>query len=739
MVSPPRRSRLDPVVVVFAATLFVSSFLLFLVEPIVARMILPILGGAPMVWNGCVLFFQCLLLAGYAYTHGTNTWLGPRVGAAVYVVLLLVPFAFLPFVIAPGSAPGDGNPLGWLLLVLLGTIGAPFFVLAATTSQLQKAFAETGTAGRRDPYFLYIASNAGSLLGLLSYPLLVEPSLTLAGQSHLWTIGYSAFVVLAVICVATAWRMARSHAATAQAGGALRAADPALTPGRRARWVALAAIPSSLMLGVTGYLTTDIASFPLLWVVPLALYLVTFILAFARPAYWRALAARRLPIGVVTVAVFILLNVGAPIWLVLFVHLGTFVLAALLCHSALADDRPPVSQLTEFYLWIAVGGVIGGVFNTLLAPVLFNSVAEYPIALVLATFFRQDFKSFDGRSVSTADLLAAVAIAILTFGSILGLHYFGKQPNVAFYIPAFLCFQQLRHVNRFSMMVAALLLAGTFTPYGTIYGQVLLAQRTFFGVYRLSRHPSERYYSLHHGTTLHGLEVIDPAVAHDPLVYYHRDGPFGQAFGRLPAAATTPEVAVVGLGIGALANYAGPAQHWTFFEIDPFVESVARDARYFTHLRRCDARCTVVIGDARLSMAHSRPAEYGLIVLDAFSSDAIPVHLMTIEALDLYLSRLAPGGVLAFHISNRNLNLAPVLGRLAAERGLTVLEQLDRRAMDLDENGRTTSNWLLMARDRADLGSVAQDARWAAPDVPANTPLWTDDFSNILSVFRRSE
>ena len=419
-VGVPRRPAPSPVVLLFSTTLFVSAFLLFLVEPIVARMILPILGGAPMVWNGCVLFFQCLLLAGYAYTHGASTWLGPRLSSGLYAVLLLVPFAFLPFVIAPGSGPVEGHPLAWLLLVLLGTIGAPFFVLASTTSALQKAFSETGSDARRDPYFLYIASNAGSLLGLLSYPLLVEPAFTLAEQSRFWSIGYGAFVALALVCVGTAWRMSRSHAdahTTSDVDVARSGSqDRALTPGRRARWVALSAIPSSLMLGVTGYLTTDIASFPLLWVVPLALYLLTFILAFARPASSLAVADRRLPILLVTSAVFILLNVGAPIWLVLLVHLGTFVLAALLCHSALADDRPPASQLTEFYLWIAVGGVIGGLFNTLLAPVMFNNVSEYPIALVLAAFFRQAKANATGsRSFGVSDLVAPAASAALTF------------------------------------------------------------------------------------------------------------------------------------------------------------------------------------------------------------------------------------------------------------------------------------------------------------------------------------
>jgi hypothetical protein len=728
-----------PVVLLFAATLFVSAFLLFLVEPIVARMILPILGGAPMVWNGCVLFFQCMLLAGYAYAHGSHRWLGPRPGAAAYLALLFAPFAFLPFVIAPGSAPAQGHPLGWLFLVLLGSIGAPFFVLASSTSVLQKVFARTGTDSARDPYFLYIASNAGSLLGLLSYPLFVEPALSLRDQSRLWTMGYGGFVVLALVCVTTAWRMVPRHATAPGLDDPHAAADPPLTLARRLRWVALAAIPSSLMLGVTGYLTTDIASFPLLWVVPLALYLVTFMLAFARPAYWRALADRRLPIGVVTVAVFILLNVGAPVWLVVPVHLGTFVLAGLLCHSALADDRPPASQLTEFYLWIAVGGAIGGLFNTLVAPMLFNSVAEYPIALVLAACLRDQPRPGGWRALSPADFLIPGAISAVAFASIAGTHHFGMPPKVAFYLPALLCFQQLRHVPRFAMAVAVLLLVGSLTPYATIYGQVLLARRTFFGVYRISRDPSGRYYWLHHGTTLHGLAAIDPAGANEPLAYYHRAGPIGQAMFQLPHVALTPEVAVVGLGIGALASYGGPAQHWTFYEIDPAVEQLARDTRFFSYLSACGPRCAVVIGDARLSMARSRAGQYGLIVLDAFSSDAIPVHLLTTEAVALYLSRLAPDGVLAFHISNRHLRLGSILGRLAAAHGLTAREQVDSHAVDIDERGMTTSDWLVMAKRPEDLGSLIDSPRWAAPRVPPATPLWTDDFSNILSVFNFRE
>jgi hypothetical protein len=724
-----------PVVLLFSAALFSSAFLLFLIEPIVARTILPILGGAPMVWNGCVLFFQCALLAGYAYAHAASRGLGPRRSLWIYLVLVLLPFAFLPFAVTPSSTPPEGHPVAWLFVVLLGSIGAPFFVLASGTSVLQMAYAQTGPAARRDPYFLYVASNAGSLLGLLAYPLLVEPSLRLNDQSRIWTIGYGAWVVMAIVCVLVAQRMSQAGAAAAVSSELAADQEDVLTPRRRLRWIALAAIPSSLMLGVTGYLTTDIASFPLLWVVPLALYLLTFILAFARPAYWRALADRRLPLGIVTVAIFILLNVGAPVALVVFVHLATFILAGLLCHSALADDRPPASQLTEFYLWIAVGGVIGSVFNTLLAPVLFNGVAEYPIALVLAACFRRG--EAGAWSFRPRDLAVPAIIGVITFVSILALHNSGGPVKMAFYLPAFLCLRELRHAGRFASAVAIVLLVGALTPYGMIFGQVLEARRTFFGVYRVSRDPSGVYHSLHHGTTLHGLERIDRSQPSEPLTYFHREGPFGQAFARLPQAATTPEVAVIGLGIGALASYAGPNQRWTFYEIDPLVEEIARDDRYFTHLSTCGARCTVVTGDARLSMARSPEGAYGLIVLDAFSSDAIPVHLVTTEALSLYLSRLAPNGVLAFHISNRHLTLGAVLGRLAAEHGLTALEQVDQHPVDLTERGQSTSNWMVMARRPEDLGALASDPRWVAPTVLPSTPLWTDDFSNILSVFRR--
>ena len=332
--SPEARAQVSGLVLLFASALCTSSYLLFLVEPIIVKMVLPSLGGGPMVWNTSVLFFQLMLLAGYAYAHCASHWLSTRSRTAIYVALLLLPFVVLPFAVPVRAGPplGGRNPVGWLLTVLLGSIGAPFFVLASSTSTIQKLFADTDDPSGRDPYFLYIAGNAGSLLALLSYPVLVEPMLSLHDQSRLWTIGYGMFVALALLCVSFAARTVRKP--NPPFDREIAAGEPiARSPGRRARWVALAAIPSSLMLGVTGYLTSDLASVPLLWIVPLALYLMTFILAFARPDHWRRVADRRLPICLVVVSVALLIHAGGPLWLVVPLHLVTFVVAGLLCHG----------------------------------------------------------------------------------------------------------------------------------------------------------------------------------------------------------------------------------------------------------------------------------------------------------------------------------------------------------------------------------------------------------------------
>jgi spermidine synthase len=411
-------------------------------------------------------------------------------------------------------------------------------------------------------------------------------------------------------------------------------------------------------------------------------------------------------------------------------------MAALVCHGRLAADRPDTIHLTEFYFWIAFGGMLGGVFNTLAAPILFSRVIEYPLVLVLALAARHGRRAAAGVSWSLNDCVVPIGVGALSAGIIVWLHP-GRDSAQLFVagmgLPAFLAFTQARIPVRFAASVATMLVAGSLAA--NAQGQVLYVSRTFFGVYRVTTDPQNRYHSLYHGTTLHGMQAVDPARQSEPLTYFHPQGPIGQTVAGLPDLGARREIAVVGLGIGSLAAYRKPGQQWTFYEIDPEVERIARSDAYFTFLRNCGDACRVVLGDARLSMARAPVNGFGLIVLDAFSSDAIPVHLLTAEALGLYLSRLAPGGALAFHISNRHLALAPVLARLAVSHGLEF--RLEQHVADQTITpGQFSSDWMVMARTAADLGSLATDARWGKPSIPTSTPLWTDDFSNILSVLR---
>jgi spermidine synthase len=724
-------------VLLFAATLFLSSLLMFALEPIVAKTVLPILGGTPMVWNTCVLFFQILLLGGYAYAHGVTTWLGPRLSGAAYGVVLVLPFATLPFAIGPDVQPPTGsNPIGWLLLVLVKSIGLPFFALAATAPMLQRWFADTDHPSAKDPYFLYAASNLGSLLALVMYPVIVEPALRLRMQNSLWAIGYGVFVLAAGVSVVAGWRRkVREAGVPAQpvhAGDA--AAADSLTWERRATWIALAFIPSSLMLAVTTYFSTDIAPVPLFWIAPLALYLLTFVAAFGtRAAALRSIADRFMPLVVLPLVVLMVARVGLPLALAIPLHLGAFTLAALVCHGRLAALRPDPAHLTEFYFWIAFGGMLGGMFNTLAAPLLFSQIVEYPLVLVLALAARGGRQKEAASSWSLNDLLVPMGVGALCIGVIVW--HPGRDTNMLFVaslgVPAFVAFTQSKAAMRFAASVATMLVAGSLAA--NAQGQALHVSRTFFGVYRVTTDQERRHHSLFHGTTLHGMQALDPAHQSEPLTYFNREGPIGQAFAGLPAATTTHDVAVVGLGIGTLASYRTPGQQWTFYEIDPEVERIARAGEYFTYMRSCGDGCRVVLGDARLSLARAPLHGYGVIVLDAFSSDAIPIHLMTAEALGLYLSRLAPGGALAFHISNRHLNLAPVLARTALSHGLAV--RLQRHNTDQRVTPELfSSTWMVMARNAADLGPLAADARWSTPAIPPSTPLWTDDFSNIVSV-----
>lgn len=726
-------------VVLFAPTLFLSAFLLFLVQPMVAKMVLPVLGGAPAVWNACMLFFQILLLAGYGYAYSASRLRRTRARLLLHAGLLLIPFAVLPVLIdGQSAAPPAGNPIGWLLVLLAGTIGLPFFALSTTASTLQHWFSRTSHPAARDPYFLYVASNLGSLLALVLYPALVEPLLSIGGQSRLWGLGYGAFVALTGACALAAWRHAETGDRSAARDDRAPDCEPALplATARRARWVALSFVPSSLLLAVTSYLSTDIAAVPLLWIVPLALYLLTFIVAFgAKASPARAIARRAVPLLVVPLVLFMTTRIYVPLLVIVPLHLAAFVFVALLCHSELAHDRPAPAHLTQFYFWISFGGMLGGLFNTLIAPAIFSGIGEYPLVLALACLC---LPATDPKAASrlrfALDWVVPLGVGVLSVSLLVWALSSRVNPSVvlaAIMVPALICYGQRRRPLRFSLSVGAMLLAGSWLAGA---GEpVLHRSRTFFGVYRVNLDRSGRYHALAHGTTLHGMQALDPARRTEPLTYYHRTGPFGQAFEQLPRIGTAKEIAVIGLGVGTLASYARPGQQWTFYEIDPEVEHIAGTSAYFTFLDACATQCRVVLGDARLSLARALPRQFDLIVLDAFSSDAIPVHLLTREALTLYLSRLAPGGTIAFHISNGHLALGPVVAGLAATHNLVAVEQLDRRTPDWPD-GKNESHWVIIGRHADELGSLNRDARWTPLLAKPSTPLWTDDFSNILGV-----
>ena len=496
------------------------------------------------------------------------------------------------------------------------------------------------------------------------------------------------------------------------------------------------------MLAVTTYLSTDIAAVPLLWIVPLGLYLLTFIAAFSSKGHSLEKPVSRIyPLLLVPLVLTLSIRMSGFLPLMFPLHVLTFVAAALLCHGRLAADRPAAAHLTEFYLWVSFGGMLGGLFNSLAAPVLFDRVLEYPLVLALACLMLPRAEGAAGshdpkptRRERILDFAVPITTGALTIAavSLFSAQAYGMiilQAAVA--IPALVAFSQRRRPLRFALSIGALLLAGQ--TFGNTAEPVLHAERTFFGVYRVTEDRSGQYRALAHGTTLHGMQALTGSERGEPLTYFHRGGPFGQLFAALPHAGT--EVAVIGLGVGTLAAYAQPAQNWTFYEIDPAVERIARDTTYFNFLERCGDRCRVVIGDARLSLARAPERQYDLLVLDAFSSDSIPVHLLTSEALTLYLTRLRPGGAVLFHISNDHLELAPIVGRLAAEHNLVAYVNHDAWAADWPLS-RLDSTWVAMARRHEDLGGASTDPRWQPLAPSASTPLWTDDFSNILGVLK---
>jgi spermidine synthase len=725
----------------FAFAIFVNAGLLFWLEPLFAKLVLPLLGGAPAVWNTCLVFYQIALLAGYLWAH-LGTRLGGRTQLWLHFGLCAAAVTMLPFAVsAAWLPPSYDTPVPWLLGVLGASVGLPFVMLAANGPLLQRWYAASGTRGSSNPYLLYAASNLGSAAALLLFPVVFEPAMTLASQSRGWQVGYVLNVLAVGACAALALR---SRAPAPQAAASGGEADP-VSWARRGRWVALAAVPSSLMMGVTTYISTEIASIPLIWIVPLALYLGTLVLAFANfealNRFVRSVFTERLDrrtslvaAGTVLAAVVILLVTVATLGskaAIVVAHLLVFFAAALICHVQLAELRPEAASLTDFYLWLGVGGALGGVFNALVGPKLFTSVLEYPLALCAVVMLLPAPRGRDVR-FRWGDIGWPVLVGIIgaALPALLRLAGWAPpfSPRLLLALPAVACLAFSGRPLRFGLGVAAVVLASA--AYPAEIGNIEHSERNFFGVHRVLRDDAAGFRWLTHGTTVHGgqklLEQTDPT----PLTYHHPLGPLGDVF----AVISPRRVAVIGLGAGAMAYYGRSGQAWTFYEIDPTVVANAR--RYFTFLTNPRPTVRMVVGDARLTMTLDSTARYDLIVLDAFGSDAIPVHLLTREAMQMYWSRLEPGGLLAMHLSNRFLDFTPLAAALAADAGLSAIERVDLNEPAVP--GKYQSHYVVFARDSSALDALSLRSGWHALR-GGRGRVWTDDYSSILPFFRRAE
>lgn len=746
-------------------------------------MVLPLLGGSPAVWTTCLVFFQSALLAGYGYSHYSSR-LGVRRQVALHVALLIAISFTLPITVT-NNAPSTSAPTLWLMATLIQSVGLPFLIVATTSPLLQRWYASTRAMGAGDPYFLSIASNLGSLVALLAYPLFIEPHWTIPEQAIAWKTGYWVLVGLVALCGLAASLMGRTPS-----NSTAPTERPQVSPRMIMRWVFLSMVPSSLLVGVTNSITTDVAPIPLLWVVPLALYLVTFIIAFApgiRLPHGRL--GKALSVAAIALGLTLLSGATEPLGLVLGVHLGAFFAAALVCHGRLAAERPPPESLTAYYLWMAVGGAAGGAFNAIVAPLIFRHVgfAEYPLALLAACLLRvvpPERKQFRAWDIIAPVLMLGLGLCLVYATKMLdvrawlsdmvettGLPMDMLKSAFIYGLPLIVVYTFVERPLRFALGLGALFLASSFDEGAQ--GRVLLVERNFLGVIKVTESPDGQLVRMVHGNTVHGQQRREPRpkyiashllplgsgsplglsetlVAVDgrwddrrrPLTYYHPNGPAGVAFRfMVDGWHRDCRIGAVGLGTGALASYAKPDQDWTFFELDPDVERIAREPTYFTYLRDSRARSmNVVIGDARIKLAEEPDGSFDLLVLDAFSSDAIPIHLLTAEAFQLYLRKLKPNGVILMHVSNRYLDLPPIVAAVAqaAEPPLLVRRNDDLGLTDREvEDGKSPSIWLVLARDDRDFGPLVKPIRGYTLMERSSSPRWTDDRANLLQAVKQ--
>ena len=749
----------------FALPIGLSAFLLFSVEPLVGRLVLPVFGGTPAVWATVLFFFQGVLLVGYLYGHLSVTRLGVW-GPPLHLVL--AGLAVVALLVAPVRI-GDLRvesvpPVLDLLRILFVVIGLPALVLTTTTPLVSGWFetARERQAGG-DPYWLYALSNGGSLLALLAYPVLIEPRLGLGAQRGIWAVGYVLLVVLLVVAASRALPAIRARVAATIASTATREAltpptfaaealaAPAATRAeaatgvdwrRRGRWLLLAAVPSGLLSAVTTFIATDLVSAPLLWVLPLSIYLVSFIIAFSpRGDRWIGRATIAAPAMITLLWVPYGSAGGWPVLAVLAMELVAFGIVATALHGQLARDRPDPSRLTEFYLILSLGGALASAFVALVAPNVFPGVWELPILLVGALVglalvapkvpFRRrsgavlDFSPFiGGARQRMAPYLVAAALLIV---ALVATGALATEAGIRWLLVGGVILLVGARPWFLAIATAFVLALATFV----LQPPAEFRDRSFFGVTEVLESPNGELTLLMNGTTVHGSQATDPAKARTPQSYYVRSGPVGDLFAVTAAAGADgipAAVGIAGLGGGALATYADADTSMTFFEIDPVVIEVASDPRFFTYLSDVTPRPTVVEGDARLSFEDEPAGRYDLLIMDAFSSDSVPVHLLTVEAIADEIRITKPDGLLVFHVSNRYYNLSPAIAAAVTAEGLTILEKWHQPGA-VKEPGETPSHWLAASRDEATLASLRAEG-WTP--VAASDRPFTDDYADLL-------
>ncbi len=737
LLSPPRGAT----IAVFAGTLFFSALLMFVLQPMFAKMALPRLGGSAAVWSLALVFFQGVLLCGYGYAHFLAKFAGVRAAGFIHGAVMLAAAVSLPIAIAPGwDIPPESGEAFWVLGLFAASVGLPFFAISANAPLLQSWFARLGHAQSHDPYFLYAASNVGSFVALLAYPFLIEPFLGLTPQSTVWTVGFAVLFFLLAACGVMA-------ASAGTAADEMPAHDQAPTWGQRLKWIALSFVPSGLLVGTTAHITTDLVSAPFMWVVPLALYLLTFVITFQRRPW---LSHEFVISRMIVVAAPLCIVVVLPFTDLFFlpIHLIAIFTLMMACHGELVRLRPVPRRLTEFYFLMSLGGVLGGIFASLAAPFMFSRVLEYPLLIVAAFVIVGISRSLWTVKNWQPWLAAGIAPGAIIFLLALG----GVDPAVMRYSLALWLLASIAGIvmARKHLFAQALFLLSIILvyPYVSVEQLAIARERSLYGVSTVYAVENGRFHIMSHGTTEHGSQQWTDSdgarltTRPEPTSYYYSNGPIGNAIRTVRSRqGQLGEVAVVGLGAGAIACLAMPDESWSYFEIDPVVVKIARDAELFTLLRDCQFNGKIVMGDGRLQLQREPDSKYDLIILDAFSSDSIPAHLLTIEAFEMYFEKLGPDGVLIFHISNKFMDLAaPVDGAAKATGLVAYINILDAKIWKPNAaRHEIMPQVVVIGKSLQAVDGFREAAGWQPLRSTSAPKAWTDDYADVLgAIWRKS-